>query len=120
MGTVYFCLNDYRTHMGEEGEGKLRRRVHGSADWKGQPKPSYFTVQREHAPLIAQRTEHGLRFTCRNDLPRYAVQGYFLRMGDQRIQLPDLQPGESYEWNGNAGNEAISIFRPNGDFVRSV
>ena len=120
VGTVYFCLNDYRTHMGEEGEGKLRRRVHGSVDWKGNPKPSYDTVQREHSPLMAERTEKGIRFTCRNDLPRYAVQGYYVQIGNERVDLPDLQPGESYEWNGKGRKENISIFRPNGDYVLSV
>lgn len=37
--------------MGEEGEGRLRRRVHGSADIYGNPKPSYETVKNECAPL---------------------------------------------------------------------
>ena len=36
-GIIWFCLNDYRTQMGEEGEGRLRRRVHGSADIYGNP-----------------------------------------------------------------------------------
>ena len=40
-GYVYFCLNDYRTQVGEEGEGRLRRRVHGSTDLYGTGKPSY-------------------------------------------------------------------------------
>ena len=41
VGYVWFSLNDYRTHCGEEGKGKLKRRVHGSADLYGNPKPSY-------------------------------------------------------------------------------
>ena len=40
-GYVWFSLNDYRTHMGEEGEDNLRRRVHGSTDLYGNEKPSY-------------------------------------------------------------------------------
>lgn len=40
-GYVWFSLNDYRTHCGEEGEGKMRRRVHGSTDLYGNEKPSY-------------------------------------------------------------------------------
>ena len=40
-GYVYFCLNDYRTQMGEEGEKRYRRRVHGSIDMYGNEKPSY-------------------------------------------------------------------------------
>ncbi len=40
-GYMWFSLNDYRTHCGEEGEDKLRRRVHGSVDLYGNEKPSY-------------------------------------------------------------------------------
>ena len=40
-GYVWFSLNDYRTHCGEEGEDKLCRRVHGSTDLYGNEKPSY-------------------------------------------------------------------------------
>ncbi|MBR6406261.1 MAG: hypothetical protein IKS18_08755 [Lachnospiraceae bacterium] len=40
-GYMYFCLNDYRTQMGEEGDGRFRRRVHGSVDMYGEEKPSY-------------------------------------------------------------------------------
>ncbi len=51
--------------MGEEGEGRLCRRVHGSASLTGEPKPSYFTVRREHAPLTVTQTGRGLLLTCR-------------------------------------------------------
>ena len=44
-GYVWFSLNDYRTHCGEEGDGKLRRRVHGSTDLYGNEKPSYRLLQ---------------------------------------------------------------------------
>ncbi len=45
-GWVYFSLNDYRTHMGEEGDGKLCRRIHGSTDLNGVKKPSYFVLKK--------------------------------------------------------------------------
>ena len=45
-GYVAFSLNDYRTHCGEAGEGKLRRRVHGSTDLYGEEKPSYRVLAR--------------------------------------------------------------------------
>ena len=119
VGTVYFCLNDYRTHMGEEGKGRLRRRVHGSAGLRGETKPSYFTVQREHAPLISRRQTGGLTLTCRDDLPRYAVQGYFLQDGGRRVPVPDLRPGESWTYTG-ALSPTAQLKRPNGDFVLNV
>lgn len=40
-GWVYFSLNDYRTHIGESGKGKLKQRIHGSVDLYGNKKPSY-------------------------------------------------------------------------------
>ena len=119
VGTVYFCLNDYRTHMGEEGSGRLRRRVHGSADLYGAPKPSYFTVQREYAPLAARHTEKGLLLACRGDIPCYSVCGYILQSGETSIRIPDLKPGESWLYEGTTENGAV-ILRPNGDFVLTV
>ena len=41
VGYVWFSLNDYRTHCGEAGEGKLKQRIHGSTDLYGNEKPSY-------------------------------------------------------------------------------
>ncbi len=41
QGYVWFSLNDYRTHVGEQGEGRLKQRVHGSTDLYGNKKPSY-------------------------------------------------------------------------------
>lgn len=43
-GYIWFSLNDYRTCVGEEGEGRLMRRVHGSTDLYGNEKPSYQTL----------------------------------------------------------------------------
>ena len=40
-GYMWFSLNDYRTHCGEEGADNMRRRVHGSSDLYGNSKPSY-------------------------------------------------------------------------------
>lgn len=40
-GYVWFSLNDYRTHCGESGQGKLKQRIHGSTDLYGNEKPSY-------------------------------------------------------------------------------
>ncbi len=116
VGTVYFCLNDYRTHMGEEGTGRLKRRVHGSADLSGNPKPSYAIVRKEYAPLCAEDTPEGLRFTCRQDIPCYSVCGYFLDNGTERIPIPDLRPGESWLYTGPLSG-SFSVYRPTGDPV---
>lgn len=48
-GWVYFSLNDYRTHFGEDGKGKLKKRVHGSVDLVGNKKPSYDFIKAENS-----------------------------------------------------------------------
>lgn len=46
IGYIWFSLNDYRTQCGEDGEGKRRQRIHGSADLYGEKKPSYEILAR--------------------------------------------------------------------------
>ena len=46
-----FSLNDYRTHMGEDGQGRFQKRVHGSTDLYGALKPSYAVVRDQNAGL---------------------------------------------------------------------
>lgn len=124
-GIIWFCLNDYRTQMGEEGEGRLRRRVHGSTDLYGNPKPSYETVKRECAPLYISsitaintaddrkknnsdaekmnRSQSGVEIVIanRNALPCYEADGYYLvgfdRSGSiiSNTRLASLKPGET-------------------------
>ena len=120
-GTINFCLNDYRTQMGEEGEGKLRRRVHGSTDLAGNPKPSYFTVQKECAPFQVRWEENGCRITCRGDLPCYAMHGYQFIMTDkagvrQKQEIDILNPGEEI-FLEMPDIKSLSVYRPNGDFA---
>lgn len=50
-GWIYFSLNDYRTHMGEDGQGRFQKRVHGSTDLYGALKPSYAVVRDQNAGL---------------------------------------------------------------------
>lgn len=120
VGTVYFCLNDYRTQMGEEGEGKMRRRVHGSTDLCGVPKPSYWIVKDYYNPLEVEIRGEILTLTCKNNLPAYTVKGYtlILKEGEKR-ELPELKPGESISMQVAAGTVRtdVHIFRPNGEEV---
>lgn len=112
-GTIYFCLNDYRTHMGEDGNGRLRRRVHGSTDWSGNPKPSYEAVRAECSPLLVCPDPAGVKLTCRDTLPGYTVAGYRLCLGDRTVDIPTLHPGESWLCpDVQAGT--FTILRPTG------
>ena len=120
-GTIYFCLNDYRTQMGEEGEGKFCQRVHGSTDLCGNPKPSYYTVSEECAPVILEKEGSQIKITCRNNLPSYTVQGYSLLVLDKEnkkeIRIPKLLPGMSWTTILEKGDVTVRIVRPNGEVV---
>ena len=114
-GTVCFCLNDYRTHMGEEGEGRFRRRVHGSLTLEGGEKPSYAVICSEYAPIRVERTADGLLVSVADSIPSYTVQGYEILSEGRRIGIPALKPGESWRCSGVTG--IGRIVRKNGDPV---
>lgn len=56
-GWVFFCLNDYRTHVGETGSGRLRSRIHGSVDLYGKKKPSYEFVKESNAKHLSSQKQ---------------------------------------------------------------
>jgi beta-glucuronidase len=131
-GTINFCLNDYRTQMGEEGKGKLKRRVHGSTDIFGEYKPSYYIVQEECSPLKATWVEVSsatctLALQARNDLPSYLVENYYLRILDEaeveqnKIAIPTLKPGDSCQISMDLNSTTtLQICRPNGFVVKTL
>lgn len=131
-GIIWFCLNDYRTQMGEEGEGRLRRRVHGSADLYGNPKPSYEAVKNECAPLYISSlrvktclSQSGIEVVIanKNALPCYEADGYHVAGFDvagnlvSYTTLASLKPGETQKIflaDPQAQLTRIMIQRPNG------
>ncbi|MCI8622762.1 MAG: hypothetical protein HFG26_03775 [Provencibacterium sp.] len=123
-GTINFCLNDYRTQMGEAGEGKLRQRVHGSTSLGGEPKPSYWAVQEECAPFRLLWEKASMCFLCRKDLPCYTMRGYTAAFYDAedrliaRRSIPVLHPGE--RWSPAVSRaKKITVSRPTGDCAGS-
>src|ERR1017187_2662284 len=50
-GLIFFCYNDYRTHVGDRGVGAMQQRVHGVVDVYGARKPSYDVLRAESSPL---------------------------------------------------------------------
>jgi beta-glucuronidase len=108
-GLIFFCYNDYRTHVGDRGVGALQQRVHGVVDVYGAQKPSYQVLRTESSPLesfsVNGRTgELKVQFRARTAAPAYALRGYVLRsviygLGDipvERVEtsLPELKPGD--------------------------
>jgi beta-galactosidase/beta-glucuronidase len=107
-GAIFFCYNDYRTHIGDRGLGALQQRVHGVVDVYGARKPSYEVLRRESSPietLTVQRrgNEFEVLIRTRRDFPAHTLRGYKLRglffgQGEipverQEVVLPDLSPG---------------------------
>lgn len=108
-GAIFFCYNDYRTHVGDRGVGPLRQRVHGVVDIYGTHKPSYELLRHESSPielLILERQANKFRvlIKTRADLPMYSLLGYKLRglffgqgnipVERQELALPEILPGK--------------------------
>ncbi len=107
-GVIFFCYNDYRTHVGDRGVGALKHRVHGVVDIYGARKSSYEVLRREASPIESLIVENQLnafhlRLKTRTDVPRYLLRGYKLRgifygeghipVERQVVELAEIAPG---------------------------
>jgi beta-galactosidase len=107
-GAIFFCYNDYRTHVGYSGIGALKQNVHGVVDLWGAQKASYEVLRRELSPIESLAVESHLnafklRLRTRRSVPMYPLRGYKLRgiffgEGDlpieqQEIELPEITSG---------------------------
>ena len=107
-GLIFFCYNDYRTHVGDRGSGAMKQRVHGVVDVYGARKPSYAVLRAESSPLdtfsvSGNPAQLTVQLKTRTAAPAYALRGYLLRtvvygFGDIPVErfetkLPDLEPG---------------------------
>ena len=127
---IFFSLNDYRTQMGEDGEGKLRQRVHGSVDVHNRVKPSFAALREISSPLflaeepVWNEGEIEVTLKCRNDIPGYAVQGYYVTVSSAdeavvRQAIPAMQPGDILTLNipvsaNPVQQQVLTVYRPNG------
>lgn len=108
-GLIFFCYNDYRTHIGDRGMGVLRQRVHGVVDVWGNRKPSYDLLRDESSPIEHMQIEgpptaFRLTVRTRRRVPAYTLRGYRLRgvyfgygqipIEQREVALPDLTPGQ--------------------------
>jgi beta-glucuronidase len=139
-GLIFFCYNDYRTHIGDRGAGALKQRVHGVVDVYGQRKPSYEVLRGESSPiesLTATLAGNTLRIVgqVRDTVPAYTLRGYTLEavvygqgniaVERQRFLLPDLPPGAAIEHSFTLAardtQEAhVEIRRPTGFSARTA
>ena len=143
-GYIYFCVQDYRTQMGEEGLGKWRIRRHGVTKVDLTPKPSYYVMRQLMSPIeitevypansrktgdaLAGQIEidvtdcdAAITLRVKNSIPSYTLRGYTLRYKDgngqeQTIALPDMEPDKSYSFvlKNINAQYAFEIQRPGG------
>ena len=143
-GYIYFCLQDYRTQMGEEGLGKYRIRRHGVTKCDLTPKASYHVLRQLMAPIditevlpansmksgdalagqvVVDANDHDARITLqvKNTIPAYTLRGYELKYADgngkqHSVALPDMEPGSKHTLvlKNINAQYAFEVFRPGG------
>lgn len=133
-GLIFFCYNDYRTHIGDKGIGPLKQRVHGVVDLYGAGKPSYEVLRYESGPvenLNSWFTAGELHITLetREQIPAYTLKNYILHWiiyADQNIpleegsvKLPDLKPGTDFSHHQKIKTShpekiVVKVMRPTG------
>jgi beta-glucuronidase len=109
-GVIFFCYNDYRTHVGDRGLGAMKQRIHGVVDVLGERKPSYAVLRDESSPIEALECEGNpsslvVSLRARQSIPAYTLAGYKLRgilygysgtpLEQCEISLPPLAPAHS-------------------------
>ena len=113
-GLIFFCYNDYRTHIGDRGLGVMRQRVHGVVDLYGARKASYEVLRTESSPIASiavegQPKDLQLTVRARKHVPAYTLRGYKVRgiyygYGDipverKEVELPELAAGQEAKLN---------------------
>lgn len=83
-GLIFFCYNDYRTHIGDKGTGVMKQRIHGVVDLLGSRKPSYSVLREESSPIESLHVSgnpSGFTVTLktRTSVPAYKLNAYKLR-----------------------------------------
>jgi len=142
-GAIFFDYNDYRTHIGDKGQGSFQQRVHGVVDLFGHRKPSWEALRREASPIrsfrvgkpetLGEKTFADVEIMTRsleNDLPAYTLREYLLTwiayndlgqpIGTGKRIMAELPPGtqrvETIDWPAfeNLARVEAQIFRPTG------
>ncbi|MES2276568.1 MAG: sugar-binding domain-containing protein [Bacteroidota bacterium] len=131
-GFIYFCLNDYRTQMGEEGKGKFQIRRHGITNIYLKPKPSYYTFAQLCSPVEVTKvvrvnsSDILVEIQVKNSIPSYTIRNYLLEYRDangklHQVSIDELKPGQTRKFTITHINERYSfaIKRPGGTVVAS-
>jgi len=118
-GAIYFCLNDYRTQMGEDFTYSYPQRVHGVCDIMLNPKPSYDTLKNICSPIIVKMVSQNdgkivVTLAGKQGLPSYTVRNYSIVAGSEKIQINELKPGEERIFEIHTNVREFGIFREPG------
>ncbi len=132
-GLIFFCYNDYRTHVGDKGAGVMKQRVHGAVDLYGERKPSFEALRREASPIEEVRVDakppsYDLTVRTRNVIPAYILNGYRIRavrygfgnlpMEEASAPLPRLELGQearlTIRFREAPGTVRFDVVRPTG------
>ncbi|HLQ11632.1 MAG TPA: glycoside hydrolase family 2 TIM barrel-domain containing protein [Steroidobacteraceae bacterium] len=134
-GAIFFCLNDYRTHVGHSGVGALKQNVHGVVDLFGVHKPSFEVLNRELSPVASLDVDNLLnsfhvRVRARGDLPSHTLRDYRLRgvfyaagdtpLEERVVSLAEIAPGSEisvelgFSQPGVPVYVVFDVFRPTG------
>jgi beta-glucuronidase len=124
-GAIYFCLNDYRTHMGEDFTYNYPQRVHGVCDINLNPKQSYDTLKFISSPLKIKKispVEDGISLTLvgNSGIPSYTIRNYRIVAGNTTVPIDELKPGEEKSFNFKTDGNEIRIIRPTGFEVLKI
>ncbi len=139
-GAIFFCYNDYRTHVGYSGVGALKQNVHGVVDLCGTQKASYEVLRAELSPIESLTAENHLntfhlRLKTRHDVPMYSLRSYKLRgtfygeggipVERHEVELPEIAAGNEtavdliFSQSGVPLHVNFDILRPTGFSIYS-
>lgn len=134
-GLIFFCYNDYRTHIGDQGTGVMKQRIHGVVDLLGNRKLSYAALRDESSPLEALHVSGNpsaftLTLRTRNSVPAYRLNNYKLRgvlygfanipVECRDVSIPALTPAQlvsvplQFKEKEGATRVEFDVMRPTG------
>jgi len=124
-GAIYFCLNDYRTHMGEDSTYNYPQRIHGVCDVQLNKKPSYDTLAAISAPFVVREARRDgkdivLAFEGKIGIPQYIIRHYYLMAGDSRYEINELKPGDVARFRIESSAEEVTVYRGTGFQVMKI
>jgi beta-galactosidase len=133
-GVIYFCMNDYRTHMGKGKYGFNSTRVHGVYDLEGKAKPSAEMLRELNCPIdvtgLNRNKENAIDIEVVASLgfPSYQLRDFKFywseNVKDYRLgevnNLPLINPGKTFRFimkNKYNNKGVMSIENGRGELV---